>query len=170
MLSARGRRRPQAPTLRFFGCANARKGDYKSSSLYSQSIDGPGGAMGIVFLFWRRGLFFARKLACASRGPVGRLWGRLFVRWRVRCGSGLTLALAPTTTKKAQRNGRSRLSLRGFARVRGCVRACVHMGDDSPVCLSVVRPLAPPNRAASMPPSDHAVCGALAIATRCRRL
>jgi hypothetical protein len=37
MLSARGRRRPQAPTLRFLGCANARKGDYKSSSLYSQS-------------------------------------------------------------------------------------------------------------------------------------
>ena len=26
-------------------------------------FDGPGGAMGIVFLFWRRDLFFARKSA-----------------------------------------------------------------------------------------------------------
>ena len=37
VVSARGRRRPQAPTLRISGCANARKYDYKSSSLYSQS-------------------------------------------------------------------------------------------------------------------------------------
>ena len=35
--SARGRRTPQAPTLRIWGCANARKYDYKSSSLYSRS-------------------------------------------------------------------------------------------------------------------------------------
>ena len=32
IVSARGRRRPQAPTLRISGCANARKYDYKSSS------------------------------------------------------------------------------------------------------------------------------------------
>ena len=37
VVSARGRRRPQAPTLRISGCANARKYDYKSGSLYSQS-------------------------------------------------------------------------------------------------------------------------------------
>ena len=37
VVSARGRRTPQAPTLRILGCANARKYDYKSSSLYSQS-------------------------------------------------------------------------------------------------------------------------------------
>ena len=36
-VSARGWRRPQAPTLRTSGCANARKCDYKSSSLYAQS-------------------------------------------------------------------------------------------------------------------------------------
>jgi len=35
--SARGRRRPQAPTLRVLGCAIAREYDYKSSSLYAQS-------------------------------------------------------------------------------------------------------------------------------------
>ena len=38
VVSARGRRTPQAPTLRVLGCANARKYDYKSSSLYAQSI------------------------------------------------------------------------------------------------------------------------------------
>ena len=38
VVSARGRRTPQAPTLRILGCANARKYDYKSSSLYSRSI------------------------------------------------------------------------------------------------------------------------------------
>ena len=37
VVSARGRRRPQAPTLRTLGCAIARKYDYKSSSLYAQS-------------------------------------------------------------------------------------------------------------------------------------
>ena len=37
VVSARGRRTPQAPTLRTSGCANARKYDYKSSSLYAQS-------------------------------------------------------------------------------------------------------------------------------------
>ena len=36
-VSARGRRTPQAPTSRVWGCANARKYDYKSSSLYAQS-------------------------------------------------------------------------------------------------------------------------------------
>ena len=41
VVSARGRRTPQAPTLRISGCANARKYDYKSSSLYSQSREGP---------------------------------------------------------------------------------------------------------------------------------
>ena len=42
IVSARGRRRPQAPTLRTSGCANARKYDYKSNSLYAQS-NGVGG-------------------------------------------------------------------------------------------------------------------------------
>ena len=37
VVSARGRRRPQAPTLRTLGCAIARKYDYRSSALYSQS-------------------------------------------------------------------------------------------------------------------------------------
>ena len=37
VVSARGRRTPQAPTLRIFGCVNARKYDFKSSSLYSRS-------------------------------------------------------------------------------------------------------------------------------------
>ena len=37
VVSARGRRTSQAPTLRVLGCANARKYDYKSSSLYAQS-------------------------------------------------------------------------------------------------------------------------------------
>ena len=38
VVSARGRRTSQAPTLRISGCANARKCDYKLSSLYAQSI------------------------------------------------------------------------------------------------------------------------------------
>ena len=42
-LSARGRRRSQAPTLRVLGCAIAREYDYKSSSLYSQSTPNPAG-------------------------------------------------------------------------------------------------------------------------------
>ena len=37
VVSARGRRTSQAPTLRVLGCVNARKYDFKSSSLYSQS-------------------------------------------------------------------------------------------------------------------------------------
>ena len=37
VVSARGRRTSQAPTLRISGCANARKYDCKLSSLYSQS-------------------------------------------------------------------------------------------------------------------------------------
>jgi len=37
VVSARGRRTSQAPTLRISGCANARKYDYKLSSLYAQS-------------------------------------------------------------------------------------------------------------------------------------
>ena len=41
VVSARGRRTPQAPALRTSGCANARKYDYKSSSLYAQSTFKP---------------------------------------------------------------------------------------------------------------------------------
>ena len=41
IVSARGRRRPQAPTSRTSGCANARKYDFKSSSLYGQSTEVP---------------------------------------------------------------------------------------------------------------------------------
>ena len=37
VVCARGRRRPQAPTLRVLGCANAFERNYKSSSLYPQS-------------------------------------------------------------------------------------------------------------------------------------
>ena len=37
VVSARGRRTPQALTLRILGCVNARQYDFKSSSLYSQS-------------------------------------------------------------------------------------------------------------------------------------
>ena len=41
IVSARGRRRPQAPTLRTLGCAIAQKYDSKSSALYSRStLDG----------------------------------------------------------------------------------------------------------------------------------
>ena len=41
VVSARGRRTSQAPTLRVWGCVNARKYHYKSSSLYSQSTCTP---------------------------------------------------------------------------------------------------------------------------------
>ena len=112
VVSARGRRRPQAPTLRTLGCAIAREYDYKSSALYSRS-----------------------KLCCSHRSPRRRTNPNPKVR---KSGAVAKAALASMVLEEGtirgggeegsvrwlQNAARTRFAVRMTAVGRGCCEGC----------------------------------------------